>query len=111
MSFAQAKAFYCLPHHLLVAKLEVFGFDTKTLNILKSSLNQRKQIANAKGTLSDILEILSGVPEGSILGPILFNIFINNLLPNISKVLTLMTSQMTINFPHTSIQLSRLQNL
>ena len=60
----------------MIARLEAYGFDTKTLNISKSYLNQRKQFVNINGTLSDILEILSGVPQGSILGLILFNIFL-----------------------------------
>ena len=47
--------------------------------LFESYLNQRKQFVNINGTLSDILEIFSGVPQGSILGPILFNIFINNV--------------------------------
>ena len=67
-----SKAFDCLPHDLLIAKLEAYGFDTKTLNIFKSYLNSRKQFVNINGNLSDILEILSRVPQGSILGPILF---------------------------------------
>ena len=58
-----SKAFDCLPHDLLIAKLEVYGFDTKTLSIFKSDLNQRKQFVNINWILSDILEILSGVPE------------------------------------------------
>ena len=69
-----SKAFDCLPHDLLIAKLKAYGFDTKTLIIFKSYLNQRKQFVNINDTLSDILEVLSGVTPGTILGPILFNI-------------------------------------
>ena len=61
------------------------GFDTKTLNIFKSYLNQIKQFVNINGTLRHIFKILSGVPQVSILGPILFNIFINNLLLHIKS--------------------------
>ena len=53
-----SKAFDCLPHDLLIAKLEAYGFDTKTLNIFKSYLNQRKQFVNINGILSDISKSL-----------------------------------------------------
>ena len=56
------------------------GWILKHLHIFKSYPNQRKQFVNMNGSLSDILEVLSGVPQGLILGPILINIFINVLL-------------------------------
>ena len=73
-----SKAADCLPHDLLIEKLEAYCFDIKTLNIFKSYLNQRKQFVNIDGPLSNILEILSGLPQGSIPGLLLFN-FINDL--------------------------------
>ena len=75
-----SKAFDCLPHDLLLANLEAYGFDTCTLKLFQSYLSKRKQFVSIHGIISDILEILSGVPQGSILGPILFNIFLNDLL-------------------------------
>ena len=75
-----SKAFDCLPHELLIAKLEAYGFEKKTLSSFLSYLKNRKQAVNINGILSDFLEILSGVPQGSILGPILFNIFLNDFI-------------------------------
>ena len=57
-----SKAFDCLPHDLLLAKLEAYGFDIHTLRLFQSYLSKRKQFVNIHGFMSDILEILSGVP-------------------------------------------------
>ena len=74
-----SKAFDCLPHELLIAKMSAYGFNKETLKFIYSYLNGRKQAVNIKGNLSKFLDILAGVPQGSILGPILFNIFLNDI--------------------------------
>ena len=75
-----SKAFDCLPHELLIAKLSAYGFDKNTLNFFYSYLKERKQCVCIKGKSSMFLEILAGVPQGSILGPVLFNIFLNDFI-------------------------------
>ena len=73
-----SKAFDCLPHDLLLAKLEAYGLERNALKFMMSCLSGRKQCVKNGGYLSQLKLILSGVPQGSILGPI-FNIFINDI--------------------------------
>ena len=74
-----SKAFDCLNHELLIAKLEAYGFDNAALAFISSYLSGRKQRTKVKNHFSQWSDILSGIPQGSILGPLLFNIYMNDI--------------------------------
>ena len=79
-----SKAFDMIDHQTLFAKLSNYGIQNLALNILKNYLTNRKQYCDFKGTHSTLLPIRKGVPQGSILGPLPFSIYINDFI-NASK--------------------------
>jgi len=66
-----SKAFDCLPHDLLIAKLAVYGFGIKSLNLLCNYLSGCKHRVRVGSLVSDFLEIIMGVPQSSIPGNLL----------------------------------------
>ena len=71
-----SKACDCLPHELLIAKLNAYGFDKSSLKLIHSCLSIRKQRVKINARYSSRSEALFGFPQGLILGPLVFNIFI-----------------------------------
>ena len=69
-----SKAFDCLPHEFIIAKLNAYGFNLPALKLMHSYLSHRKQRTKVNHAYSSWEEILFGVPQGSILGHILLNI-------------------------------------
>ena len=93
------KAFDCVDHQILINKLKKIGVRGNELLWFKSYLDNRKQAVNISGSNSQLLNILIGVPQGSILGPLLFLIYINDL-PLCSELISLLFADDTnLYFP------------
>jgi hypothetical protein len=91
-----SKAFDCLPHDLLLLKLNAYGLSKSSLDLLCSYLTNRKQCVKLNQNLSNMLPIFKGVPQGSILVPILFKNFISDLFVSVKKTVLCIITLMII---------------
>ena len=75
-----SKAFDCLPHDLIITKLLPYGLDHDSLRPIRIYLSNQHQRIKLESVVSSKIQTIIGVPQGSILGPLLFNIFLKDLL-------------------------------
>ena len=74
-----SKAFDCQPHNILLCKLSSYGLTENATKLMESYLSDRTQQIKIGNVVSSWAEIQKGVPQGSILGPLLCNVFINDI--------------------------------
>ena len=99
MAFWTSEAFDKVSHTRLIKKLEHYGVRGKALQWIKSFLCNRSQCVVIEGCYSSPCEVASGVPQGSVLGPTLFLVFINDLINSIQSTIRLFADDRLIYRP------------
>ena len=97
------KAFDTIEHEILLQKLKAIKFSESTIKWFKSCLSQRIFLANIENKLSDFGKISCGVPQGSILGPLLFLIYVNDRPQAVTLTLLLYADNSCILYQHKDV--------
>ena len=97
-----AKAFDTVPHQRLLRQVESFGITGNVLQWIRSFLHNRQQKVIANGAESSWSPVLSGIPQGSIMGPILFTLFVNDLPEKINSIISMFADDTKLFLPLTS---------
>jgi len=107
--FDFSKAFDSVPHRRLLAKIDSYGIRGSTLDWIRSFLSNRSQRVVVNGSQSTWLPVTSGVPQGTVLGPLLFLLYINDISDNIKSEIRLFADDCIlyrkITSDHDTIQL------
>ena len=99
-----SQAFDCLPHDLLIEKLQAYGLVPDAASLLSSYLSDRVQQVRLGSHTSTLEKIMTGVPQGSILGPLLFNVFINDIFYFVKQaVICNCADDNTLSFIHNNL--------
>ena len=99
-----SKAFDLIPHGLLLAKMKSYGMSISAVTLIASYLQGRKQRVKINDKCSDWLDTTIGVPQGSVLGPLLFNIFLQDIFYFLEKCdLENYADDNTLNYSHRNI--------
>ena len=80
-----SKVYDGLPHDLMVAKLETYGLTKENLQLISNYLSYRKQRTKTGSAYTDWANVIHRIPQGSVLGPLFFNIFINDIFLVVEK--------------------------